>query len=72
LAQKPWIVPIPGTTNITHLEENVGAAAIRFTPVELQEINADVAAVKIEGRVLPAGVMALSGVEAPPKPKGAL
>ena len=32
MAQKPWIVPIPGTTNVVHLEENVGAAAISFIP----------------------------------------
>ncbi|MBK9989095.1 MAG: aldo/keto reductase [Betaproteobacteria bacterium] len=70
LAQKPWIVPIPGTTNMAHLEENIGAAAISFTPGELKQLTADVAAVRIQGARLPPAVMQMSGVEAPmPKPK---
>ena len=68
LAQKPWIVPIPGTTRIAHLKENLGAAAIRFTGEELRDLNAAVAAVQIRGERLPAGVLQMSGVEAPPKP----
>src|ERR671927_1654007 len=40
LAQKPWIVPIPGTTNPHHLNENLGAAGVRFTADELREIRA--------------------------------
>ena len=67
LAQKPWIVPIPGTTNIAHMEENLGAAAITWTGDELRQLNADVAAVRIQGERLPAAVMQLSGVEAPPR-----
>jgi len=39
LAQKPWFVPIPGTTKLHRLNENLGAAAVEFTPLELQEIN---------------------------------
>jgi aryl-alcohol dehydrogenase-like predicted oxidoreductase len=39
LAQKPWIVPIPGTTNPRHMEENVGAVALRLSPAELGEIR---------------------------------
>ena len=39
-ARKPWIVPIPGTTNVAHLEENVGAAAISFSAEELKELDA--------------------------------
>lgn len=39
LAQKPWIVPIPGTTKLHHLEEDLGAIDIRFTPGELQEFR---------------------------------
>ncbi|WP_027351775.1 aldo/keto reductase [Halotalea alkalilenta] len=65
LAQKPWIVPIPGTTKIAHLEENLGAAAITFTDEELAELNAAVAAVPIQGDRLPPAVMQMSGVEAP-------
>ncbi|RWO91387.1 MAG: aldo/keto reductase [Mesorhizobium sp.] len=67
LAQKPFIVPIPGTTKAAHLDENIAAAAITFTEDELHQLNADVAAVKIEGARLPAPVLAMSGVEAPPK-----
>lgn len=67
LAQKPWIVPIPGTTNIVHMEENVGAAAIEFTAEELDQLDAQIAAVQIEGARLPESVLAATGVEAPPK-----
>jgi aryl-alcohol dehydrogenase-like predicted oxidoreductase len=67
LAQKPWIVPIPGTTKVAHMEENLGAAAISFTPAELQQLNAEVAAIHIQGARLPERVMQISGVEAPPK-----
>ena len=67
MAQKPWIVPIPGTTQMAHMLENVGAAALLFTPPELTELNASVAAIKIEGARLPEPVLALSGVEAPSK-----
>ncbi|MBT9466644.1 aldo/keto reductase [Hydrogenophaga sp.] len=67
LAQKPWIVPIPGTTNVAHMEENIGAAAISFTPDELRQLNAAVAAVRIQGDRLPPAVMRMAGVEAPLK-----
>lgn len=67
LAQKPWIVPIPGTTNMAHMEENLGAAAISFTADELKQLNADVVAVNIQGARLPPAVMQMSGVEAPLK-----
>ena len=45
LAQKPWIVPIPGTTKLERIEENIGAAAIQLTPNDLGDI--DSAAFKI-------------------------
>jgi aryl-alcohol dehydrogenase-like predicted oxidoreductase len=67
LAQKPWIVPIPGTTNATHLVQNIGAAAVRFTPAELAELNTAVRAIEVVGQRLPDAVLAYSGVEAPPK-----
>ena len=66
-ARKPWIVPIPGTTNVAHLEQNVGAAAITFSAAELAELNAAIAAIPIQGARLPAPVLAGTGVEAPPK-----
>ncbi len=65
LAQKPWIVPIPGTTRIAHMEENIQAATIRFTGDELAQLNSAVAAVRILGDRLPAAVLQMSGVEAP-------
>ena len=67
MAQKPWIVPIPGTTQMAHMLENIGAADVRFTPAELAELNAAVAAIEIRGARLPDAVLVFSGVEAPPK-----
>jgi aryl-alcohol dehydrogenase-like predicted oxidoreductase len=67
MAQKPWIVPIPGTTQMAHMIENTGAAIVRFTPSELSELNAAVSAIEIQGARLPAGVLAMSDVEAPPR-----
>jgi aryl-alcohol dehydrogenase-like predicted oxidoreductase len=64
MAQKPWIVPIPGTTQMPHMLENVGATAVRFTPGELAELNRAVAAIRVRGARLPATVQAWSGVEA--------
>ena len=58
---------LPGTTQMAHMLENIGAAAVRFTPPDLGELNASVSAIKIEGARLPDGVLALSGVEAAPK-----
>ncbi len=67
MAQKPWIVPIPGTTQMAHMLENNGAAAVRITPSELAELNASVSAIEIRGQRLPDQVLVFSGVEAPPK-----
>jgi aryl-alcohol dehydrogenase-like predicted oxidoreductase len=67
MAQKPWIVPIPGTTVMAHMLENSGAAAVHFTPAEIAELNAAVGAIEIRGQRLPDAVLVFSGVEAPPK-----
>lgn len=67
MAQKPWIVPIPGTTQRAHLLENSGSVGVRFTPAELAELNSAVSAIEIKGQRLPDMVLAFSGVEAPPK-----
>lgn len=67
LAQKPWIVPIPGTTNAAHMMENLGAASVSFTAQELQQLSAAVATIRIRGDRLPAAVAVMSGVEAAPK-----
>jgi aryl-alcohol dehydrogenase-like predicted oxidoreductase len=65
MAQKPWIVPIPGTTQMPHLLENIGAASVTFTSTEIGELNAAVAAIEVRGQRLPDAVLAFSGVEAP-------
>ncbi|AQR69736.1 aldo/keto reductase [Janthinobacterium sp. LM6] len=65
LAQRPWVVPIPGTTQMAHLEDNLGAAAVRFTAAEIAELNQAVAAIRVQGARLPDAVLAYSGVEAP-------
>jgi aryl-alcohol dehydrogenase-like predicted oxidoreductase len=49
LAQKPWIVPIPGTRNLERLEENLGAAGVRLTPEDLREIESGFAKIKLQG-----------------------
>jgi len=67
MAQKPWIVPIPGTTQMSHMIQNVGASSIAFSPDELKELNTSLANIQIQGKRLPDGVLALSGVEAAPK-----
>jgi len=67
MVQKPWIVPIPGTTQMPHMIENIGAAAVRFTPAELTELNRSVSAIYIRGARLPDAVLVFSGVEAPLK-----
>lgn len=69
LHQKPWIVPIPGTTQMAHMLENNGASAIKFSADELQQFNKEVNAVKILGERLPAFVQQFSDVEAPLKKK---
>ena len=49
LAQKPWIVPIPGTTKLHRLEENIGSASIELTPNELSEIEVAASQIKVQG-----------------------
>ncbi len=61
LAQQPWIVPIPGTTKLHRLEENIGAAAVELTPDELRQIQEALARIQIEGDRYPAHLAARSG-----------
>jgi len=49
LAQKPWIVPIPGTRNMDHLHENLGAISVRLTPADLRDIETAVAGITVHG-----------------------
>ena len=53
LAQKPWIVPIPGTTKVSRLEENIGAVSIELTPQDLSEIESAASQIEIEGARYP-------------------
>jgi pyridoxine 4-dehydrogenase len=54
LAQKPWIVPIPGTTKLHRLEENIGAAAVELTAGDLTEIESAVSGIEVQGARYPA------------------
>jgi aryl-alcohol dehydrogenase-like predicted oxidoreductase len=67
LAQQPWVVPIPGTTKLPHLADNLGADAVRFMREEIQELNAALVSTPVHGARLPSGLLRLSGVEAPAK-----
>lgn len=53
LAQKPWIVPIPGTTKLARLEENLGAAAVELTPDDLRDIESAAARITVQGARYP-------------------
>ena len=53
LAQKPWIVPIPGTTKLHRLEENLGAATVKFGAGDLKEIESAFAGVEVQGARYP-------------------
>ncbi len=67
LAQQPWIVPIPGTTQMAHMLDNTGADAVRFTAGELNEFSTELSKVEIKGERLPKFVLDFSDVEAPAK-----
>ena len=53
LAQKPWVVPIPGTTKLARLEENIGAAAVELTPDDLREIDSAASKITVQGARYP-------------------
>jgi aryl-alcohol dehydrogenase-like predicted oxidoreductase len=61
LGQKPWIVPIPGTTKLHRLEENIGAADVQLTPAELADLEAVLSRVNIQGNRYPAALQARVG-----------
>ena len=60
LAQRPWIVPIPGTTKLHRLKENLGAAAIELTADDLHEIKSGASKIAVQGARLPEQVLSLS------------
>jgi aryl-alcohol dehydrogenase-like predicted oxidoreductase len=55
LAQKPWIVPIPGTRKLERLEENLGAVDVELTPKELSDLKGALSKIEISGDRYPAG-----------------
>jgi aryl-alcohol dehydrogenase-like predicted oxidoreductase len=61
LAQKPWIVPIPGTTKLHRLNENIDAAAVELTPEDLREIDDAASKIKIEGARYPEHLLKMVG-----------
>jgi aryl-alcohol dehydrogenase-like predicted oxidoreductase len=61
LAQKPWIVPIPGTTKLNRLEENIGAADIELTPEDLREIDNAAANITVQGERYPESMERMTG-----------
>ena len=61
LAQKPWIVPIPGTTKLHRLEENLGATAVELTPEDLREIDNVASRIPLRGERLPESVLKMTG-----------
>ena len=62
LAQKPWIVPIPGTTKLHRLQENLGAIAVKLTASDLREIDATTSKITPQGARLPESVLKMTGL----------
>jgi aryl-alcohol dehydrogenase-like predicted oxidoreductase len=61
LAQKPWIVPIPGTTKLHRLEENIGAAAVELTPEDLRQIGSAASKIAVQGARYPDALQKMVG-----------
>jgi aryl-alcohol dehydrogenase-like predicted oxidoreductase len=61
LAQKPWIVPIPGTTKLHRLEENIGAVSVELTSEDLREIENAASKIKVRGERYPEHIEQLTG-----------
>jgi aryl-alcohol dehydrogenase-like predicted oxidoreductase len=61
LAQKPWIVPIPGTTKLSRLEENIGAVSIKLSPDDLREIDSAASKIPVQGERYPEELQRMTG-----------
>ena len=61
LAQKPWIVPIPGTTKISRMEENFGAVDVQLTESDLKQIENSTSKLALEGARLPEAMLKMTG-----------
>jgi aryl-alcohol dehydrogenase-like predicted oxidoreductase len=62
LAQKPWIVPIPGTTKLARLDENIGSVAVELTPDDLREIESAASKIKVQGARYPERLEQMTGL----------
>jgi aryl-alcohol dehydrogenase-like predicted oxidoreductase len=62
LAQKPWMVPIPGTTKLSRLEENIGAVSVELTPDDLRDIEAAASKIKVQGARYPERLEKMTGL----------
>jgi aryl-alcohol dehydrogenase-like predicted oxidoreductase len=62
LAQKPWIVPIPGTTKLHRLEENIGAVAIELSAEDLRQIESAASKITVEGARYPEHIEKMTGL----------
>jgi aryl-alcohol dehydrogenase-like predicted oxidoreductase len=61
LAQKPWMVPIPGTTKLQRLDENIGALAVELTPIDMQDIDAAASRITVQGARYPEKLEQMTG-----------
>jgi aryl-alcohol dehydrogenase-like predicted oxidoreductase len=61
LAQKPWMVPIPGTTKLTRLEENIGAVSVELTPDDLRDIDSAASEITVQGARYPEHIEKMTG-----------
>jgi aryl-alcohol dehydrogenase-like predicted oxidoreductase len=61
LAQKPWIVPIPGTTKLHRLDENLGAVSVELTPADLRDIDDAASKITVQGARYPERLEQMTG-----------
>ncbi len=61
LAQRPWIVPIPGTTKLQRLDENIGAASVELTPDDLRDIDSAASKITVQGARYPEHLERMTG-----------
>lgn len=62
LAQKPWIVPIPGTTKAARLSENLGAVQLQLSAQELQDLDVAASSIQVEGERYPEALEKMTGL----------
>jgi len=62
LAQKPWMVPIPGTTKLARLEENIGAVSVELTPDDLRDIDGAASKISVQGARYPEDIEKMTGL----------